>query len=82
MQLNFTLSFGPKLFFRFNGTSFKTEPSSKFFHKWVYSLGSYRHSPFVTGSTYSSHGLKTEIFDYIARKWIQAKDYPFSDGGR
>ena len=54
-------------------------------------LGSYRNSPFVTGSHYFTNsfdfiekyqesGLKTEILDVIARKWIRAKDYPFSNG--
>ena len=69
-------------FSRFNGTSFKTEPSSKFSHKLVKALGFYRNSPFVTGSHSSTNGLKTEILDYKERKWIQAKDYPFSNGDR
>ena len=70
------------VFSRFNGTSFKTEPPSKFSHRRVYALGSYRDSVFVTGhnSKSSRSGLKTEILDYKAKKWIQGKDYPFSNG--
>ena len=77
-----------KLFSRFNGHSFKSERSSKFPHKWVYALGSYRQSPFITGhysmSSPSTYGLKTEILIYRAEKssWIQAADYPFSNGNR
>ena len=73
-----------KKLLRFNGTSFKNEPSSKYSHKRVYALGSYRNSPFVTGSYYSTNGanLKTEILDYKAGKWIQVKDYPFSNSDR
>ena len=67
-------------FSRFNGTSFKPEPSSKFAHDWS-SLGSYRDSPFVTGGFHPTNGLKTEILDYN-RKWNQAEDYPFSNGDR
>ena len=67
---------------RFDGTSFKTEPSSKFPHKAVGALGSYRHSAFVTGSYSSTNGLKTEILDYQAKQWHQADDFPFSNGDR
>ena len=49
-----------------------------FFHRDVTALGSYRHSPFVTGGSNTKYGLKTEILDYKAKKWIQVKDYPFS----
>ena len=65
-------------FSRFNGISFKTEPSSKFSHWYTYALGSYRKSPFVTGCYWSSDGLKTEILDYKAQKWFEVKDYPFA----
>ena len=68
------------VFSRFNGTSVKKEPSSKFSHENVYALGSYRDSPFVTGRACEWNGLKTERLDYKAGKWIQAKDYPFSNG--
>ena len=40
-------------------------------------MGSYRKSPFVTGSELdvgSKEGLKTEILDHAAEKWI---DSPF-----
>ena len=53
------------------------------------SLGSYRDSPFVTGSfatgtTASSpvNGLETEILDYASGTWVQAEDYPFSRNDR
>ena len=82
MQLDLILL--GKTVFRFDGTTFKAEQSSKFSHKYVYSLGSYRRSPFVAGSADYSSGLKTEIFKWTkdSRQWIQAKDYPFSDVGR
>ena len=63
-------------FLRFNGISFQNEPSSEFSHKEVYALGSYRNSPFVTGSSSGSGKLKTEILDYKAQKWTEVKDYP------
>ena len=76
-------------FSRFNGFSFKSERSSKFSHKWIYALGSYRKSPFITGhfsmNSPPTNGLKTEILIYRAEKsssWIQAADYPFSNGNR
>ena len=69
----------PKYFSSFNGETFKTEPSSKFPHGYVYALGSYRNSPFVTGH-YSTNGLKTEILNYGSEEWVQADDYPFSNG--
>ena len=71
--------------FRFDGVSFKTEPSSKFPHFFVFSLGSYRQSPFVTGNDYywtEGTGLKTEILDYDGREWMPAADYPFSNSDR
>ena len=70
------------IFSRFNGASFKTEPSSKFPHYYVMGLGSYRNSPFVTGHLSSTNGLKTEILDYDSQKWEQLADYPFSTGNR
>lgn len=71
-----------ELLFRFDGVSFKKEPSSKFSHFYVYGLGSYRQSAFVTGHYSSTNGLKTEILDMGTRKWNQADDYPFSNGDR
>ena len=71
----------PKYFYSFNGETFKTEASSKFPHDEVIALGSYRNSPFVTGhNTYYGHGLKTEILNYSLGEWIEADDYPFSNG--
>ena len=66
------------MFFRFNGNSFKTEPSSKYSHENVGALGNYRGSPFVTGG---NTGVKkrtvTEILNYKSQEWNQADDYPF-----
>ena len=49
-------------------------------------LGSYRDSPFVTGSfatgTVAVNGLETEILDYASGTWVQAEDYPFSRNDR
>ena len=46
-------------------------------------LGSYRNSPFVTGGNPSAtNGLKTEILNYSLGEWVQADDYPFSNGDR
>ena len=69
------------IFSSFNGATFKTEPSSKFPHYDVMSLGFYRNSPFVTGS-YETNGLKTEILNYDSEKWEQLADYPFSNTDR
>ena len=53
------------------------------------SLGSYRDSPFVTGSfgrgtAWDSpvDGVETEILDYASGTWVQAEDYPFSASDR
>ena len=59
------------------------------------SLGSYRDSPFVTGSFATGrlawqrgsggvavNGLETEILDYSSGTWVQAEDYPFSESDR
>ena len=60
--------------------NFITEPSSNFEHQ-NNALGSYRKSPFVTGSYRSSRdGLKTEILDLTAGQWNQVADYPFTNG--
>ena len=67
-----------KTFFSFDGTDFKTEPSSNFPHFYVLSLGSYQNSPFVTGHNSNTNGLKTEILDYEVGEWSSAADYPFS----
>ena len=72
----------PIYFFSFNGATFKTEPSSKFPHREVMALGSYRNSPFVTGHYSSTNGLKTEILDYDSQEWEHLADYPFSTGNR
>ena len=69
-------------FSRFNGETFKTEPSSQFPHYKVYALGSYRNSPFVAGHDSSTNGLETEILNYGSEEWEQAEDYPFSNGDR
>ena len=68
-------------FFSFDGTNFKTEPSSQYPHWDVRALGNYRKSPFVTGHDSSPNGLKTEILDYEAGQWNQAEDYPFAGNG-
>ena len=65
---------------RFDGSSFKDEPSSTFSHSYVSSLASYRRSPFVTGDRFSS--TKTEILNYESGQWNQEEDYPFSNGDR
>ena len=78
--------YSSKLFSRYNGVRFKIEQSSQWFHELVYALGSYRGSPFVTGTKRVDQfdwGLKTEIFhSESTRKWIQVADYPFSNGNR
>ena len=77
-KLNKIISIRQKYFSRFNGITFKTEPSSKFSHRYTYALGSYRNSPFVTGRYSSFYGLETEILDYKSKKWTEVKDYPFA----
>ena len=69
-------------FFRYDGKNFITEPSSKFTHQYVDALGSYRDSPFVTGSGNKADGLKTEILNYEILEWIQESDYPFANSNR
>ena len=51
-------------------------------HFEVQSLGSYRQSPFVTGGSIPPNALKTEILNYQSGQWLQADDYPFSEGDR
>ena len=68
--------------FRFDGTTFKNEASSEYPHMYVLDLGSYKGSPFVTGSMDPPYGVKTEILDYDAGQWKSAADYPFSDQNR
>ena len=71
------ISIRHQYFSRFDGISFKNESSSKFSHKWVYALGSYQNSPFVTGSgDEKDGGLKTEILKKT--KWTVVTDYPFA----
>jgi len=87
-----TFSFGIMLCFdydadkkchSFNGETFKTKPSSKYSHREVFALGSYRKSPFVTGHSTTTNGhVKTEILNHEAGYWYQADDYPFSNGDR
>ena len=71
----------------FNGETFKKEASSKFSHKYVFALGSYRDSPFVTGHYHVTgatweNGLSTEILNYESGVWENAADYPFSNRDR
>ena len=66
----------------FDGATFKTEASTRYPHLYVFSLGSYRNLPFVTGQQSDDNGLKTEILDYEANRWAQVADYPFSTGYR
>ena len=68
------------IFLRFDGQSFKKEPSSNHAHQWVKTLGSYRKQPFVTGS--STPNKKTEILDFESKQWIDVADYPFTSGDR
>ena len=68
--------------FSFDGATFKNEPSSEYPHRYVLDLGSYKGSPFVTGSSSTTNGLKTEILDYDAGEWNGAADYPFSTENR
>ena len=70
-----------KDFSSFDGQNFKAEASSKFPHRYVYALGSYRNLPFVTGQYSSKNGLKTEILKSRSGEWEQADDYPFSGDG-
>ena len=77
-KLDKIISTRQNYFSRFNGTSFKTEPSSKFSHTYTFALGSYRYSPFVTGSEGYLGGLKTEILDNKTQKWTEVEDYPFA----
>ena len=44
-------------------------------------MGSYKDSPFVTGSW--SKNLETEILDYGAGEWVHYPDefYPYTNGG-
>ena len=69
-------------FSSFDGETFKTEASTKFPHYYVKALGPYRNSPFVTGHSSETNGLKTEILNYGSEQWEQAGDYPFSSGDR
>jgi len=65
-------------FLSFDEVSFKMEPSSKFPHSKVNALGSYRQSPFVTGSCWGKvrNGFRTEILNYKDGHWNQAADHP------
>ena len=67
--------------FRFDGMNFKNELSSNHNHQFVYALGNYKGSPFVTGHD-GKNGFQTEILDYSENRWDQEEDYPFSPGYR
>ena len=71
-----------KIKLRFDGITFKDEPSSEFPHAYVLSLGSYKGSPFVTGHASTTNGVKTEILDYLSGQWQRAASYPFSNENR
>ena len=45
-------------------------------------MGFYKNSPFVTGQDSSLNGLKTEILNSSAGKWVGVTDFPFSNGDR
>ena len=84
----------------FDGTTIKKEPSTIYEHQRTGTggsggLGSYKNSPFVTGSRLGNKelgiepgyemGLKTEILDYDNGAWMdmgESQDYPFSSGDR
>ena len=74
-KLTAKLIFNHLFFFSFDGTNFTTEPSSQYSYQYVYALGNYRDSPFVTGGSYD---LTTEILDYEARTWNFESNYPYS----
>ena len=63
-------------FFRFDGETFATEPSSNYSHERAIVLGIYKGQPFVTG--YLNKNVKTEIFDYALQQWTESADYPFA----
>ena len=59
-----------------NGTlTIKEEISSKYEHRDVLSLASYRGSPFVTGS-YSPNHSKTELLNIDEMQWETKADFP------
>ena len=64
---------------RFDGNSFTVESSSNYPHNRVNALGVYKGAPFVTGS-YSPSNKKTEILDYVSKRWNLVADYPFGSG--
>jgi len=66
-------------FSRFDGKTYKAEPSSKYQHSNVNVLGVYKGDPFVTGS-YSPPNRKTEILDNYSKQWIVVANYPFNSG--
>ena len=51
------------------------EPSSKYKHRRVLSLASYRGSPFVTGS-FDPHHSKTELLNIDDMQWETKTDFP------
>ena len=70
----------------FDGVNTKVEASSTYPHAYTgLQLGSYRNSPFVTGSIKVTgkmagfSGFKTEILNYATSTWVEEDDYPFSD---
>ena len=68
---------------RFDGRSFKTEPSSNYPHKYETVLGLYKGMPFVTGSytVQDTPNKKTEILDHTSKQWNVVDDYPFAGDG-
>ena len=65
-------------FWSFDGVNLKTEISSNFPHRYVFSLGIYKKSIFVTGDDSQTFGLKTEKLETGAASWVQLDDYPFA----
>ena len=60
-----------------NGTlTVKKEISSKYEHRDVLSLASYRGSPFVTGSFGPFHN-KTELLNINEMQWETKADFPY-----
>ena len=59
-----------------NGTiTIKKEISSKYEHRYVLSLASYRGSPFVTGSYKPEHN-KAELLNINEIQWETKADFP------
>ena len=52
--------------------------SSIYPHSRVLSLGSYKGSPFVTGS-WDPGNTKTELFNFNSQEWEEKNEYPLFD---